>query len=157
MKIKLLCLGKTNFQFVKSGLDEYTNRIGKYVDFDIVFIQGIKASKALSSDEQNKKEGKHILSNIDKSDMVILLDENGKEFTSVQFAAELNKYLVSGRKQIVFVVGGAYGFSDEVYKRAEKKLSLSKMTFSHQIVRLLFVEQFYRAFTILNNEPYHHE
>lgn len=157
MKIKLVCLGKTNFQFIKSGLEEYSNRLLKYLDFNIIYVPGVKASKSLSTDEQNKKEGKLILANIEKSDMVILLDEQGKEFTSIQFAKEINTYLISGKKQIVFVIGGAYGFSEEVYQIAHKKISLSKMTFSHQIVRLLFLEQLYRAFTILNNEPYHHD
>jgi len=157
MKFKLICVGKTNFQFVQNGLDEYFNRVKKYIDFEFLCIPNTKVSKSLSIGEQNILEGNLILSNIGKSDMLIVLDDKGKQFSSVEFATELNKLMMSGKKQIVFVIGGAYGFSNDVYSRANKKVSLSKMTFSHQIIRLLFAEQLYRACTILNNEAYHHE
>jgi len=157
MKFKLICVGKTNFQFVQNGLDEYFNRVKKYIDFEFLCIPNTKVSKSLSIGEQNILEGNLILSNIGKSDMLIILDDKGKQFSSVEFATELNKLMMSGKKQIVFVIGGAYGFSNDVYSRANKKVSLSKMTFSHQIIRLLFAEQLYRACTILNNEAYHHE
>lgn len=157
MKFKLICVGKTNFQFVQNGLDEYFNRVKKYIDFELLCIPNTKISNSLSIGEQNNLEGKLILSNIEKSDMLIILDDKGKQFSSVEFATELNKLMMSGKKQIVFVIGGAYGFSNDVYSRANKKVSLSKMTFSHQIIRLLFAEQLYRACTILNNEAYHHE
>ncbi|HXK81775.1 MAG TPA: 23S rRNA (pseudouridine(1915)-N(3))-methyltransferase RlmH [Bacteroidales bacterium] len=157
MKFKLICVGKTNFQFVQNGLDEYFNRVKKYIDFELLCIPNTKISNSLSIGEQNNLEGKLILSNIEKSDMLIILDDKGKQFSSVEFATELNKLMMSGKKQIVFVIGGAYGFSNDVYSRANKLVSLSKMTFSHQIIRLLFAEQLYRACTILNNEAYHHE
>jgi len=152
MKFKLICVGKTNFQFVQNGLDEYFNRVKKYIDFELLCIPNTKISNSLSIGEQNNLEGKLILSNIEKSDMLIILDDKGKQFSSVEFATELNKLMMSGKKQIVFVIGGAYGFSNDVYSRANKLVSLSKMTFSHQIIRLLFAEQLYRACTILNNE-----
>ncbi|MDD4235757.1 MAG: 23S rRNA (pseudouridine(1915)-N(3))-methyltransferase RlmH [Bacteroidales bacterium] len=157
MKFKLICVGKTNFQFVQNGLDEYFNRVKKYIDFELLCIPNTKISNSLSIGEQNNLEGRLILSNIEKSDMLIILDDKGKQFSSVEFATELNKLMMSGKKQIVFVIGGAYGFSNDVYSRANKLVSLSKMTFSHQIIRLLFAEQLYRACTILNNEAYHHE
>ncbi|PLX05792.1 MAG: 23S rRNA (pseudouridine(1915)-N(3))-methyltransferase RlmH [Marinilabiliales bacterium] len=157
MNIKLLVIGKTDKDFVQKGYDEYFKRIKRYCKFDFQVIKDIKKSKNLSTDQQNKLEGEKILSEISPSDHVVLLDENGKEFNSRGFASFLNKSLVSGMKNLIFVIGGPYGFSEEVYKRANIKVSLSKMTFSHQLIRLIFAEQLYRAFSILNNEPYHHD
>lgn len=157
MNIKLLVIGKTDKSFVQEGCDEYFKRVKRYCKFEFKVIRDIKKSKNLNTKEQNKIEGEKILDEINTSDYLVLLDENGKEFNSRGFASFLNKSLVSGMKNLIFVVGGPYGFSDEVYKRANIKLSLSKMTYSHQIIRLIFAEQLYRAFSILNNEPYHHD
>ncbi len=156
MKIKLLAIGKTDSKNLQALIEEYTKRLGFYVQFSLEIIPDIKNSKKLSEAQQKKAEGDAILKRVDKPDTLILLDENGKTFSSVQFSEYLQKKMNSGLKTLVFVIGGPYGFSEEIYKRANGKVSLSTMTFSHQMVRLFFIEQLYRGFTILRNEPYHH-
>ena len=157
MKVKLLLTGKTNSDYLKSGIDDYTRRLVHYLPFEMLVIPELKNNKNMTEDQQKKKEGDLILSQINSSDFVILLDENGKEFSSIGFSEFIRKKMISGLKSMVFVVGGPYGFSDEIYKRSDLKISLSKMTFSHQMVRLIFVEQLYRIMTILKSEPYHHK
>ncbi len=157
MKITLLTVGKTDRDWVRQGLDIYVSRLKHYVPFSVVEIPELKNVSALSKDQIKTKEGELILKNIRNTDDVILLDERGKEYSSVELAGILqNKMNYEGR-DIVYVIGGAYGFSDAVYDRANSKLSLSRMTFSHQMVRAIFAEQIYRAFTIMKGEPYHHE
>ncbi|MFD2561983.1 23S rRNA (pseudouridine(1915)-N(3))-methyltransferase RlmH [Aquimarina rubra] len=156
MTIKLIAIGKTDHKQLESLIAEYIKRLGFYVKFDFEIIPDIKNAKNLSEAQQKDKEGKLILNKITTSDVVILLDENGKQYDSVGFSELLQKHMNSGIKQLIFVIGGPYGFSQEVYHRANGKLSLSKMTFSHQMIRLFFIEQLYRGFTILRNEPYHH-
>ena len=156
MKITLILNGKTEDDYIVKGFSIYENRLKHYISFETIVIPALKNTKALSVEQQKQKEGELIIKNIQTSDKLILLDENGKEFNSVGFSEFIQKEMNSGIKNLVFVVGGPYGFSDEIYKRANGKISLSKMTFSHQMVRLFFVEQLYRVMTILKNEPYHH-
>lgn len=156
MKITLIAIGKTEEKYLIEGIEKYFKRLKHYISFQIVIIPDIKNVKNLSQDQQKEKEGLSILKNIQNSDTVILLDEEGKNLTSVGFSEQLNKFMIASVQHLVYVIGGPYGFSDAVYNRSNDKLSLSKMTFSHQMVRLFFVEQLYRAFTILRNEPYHH-
>lgn len=157
MKITLLTVGKTDKDWVKQGIDIYVSRLKHYIQFSISEIPELKNVSALSREQIKAKEGELILKNIKATDDVILMDEHGKEYTSVNFADLLQKKISYEGKDIVFVIGGAYGFSEDVYKRANSKISLSKMTFSHQMVRAIFAEQLYRAFTIMRGEPYHHE
>ncbi|MCY2688189.1 23S rRNA (pseudouridine(1915)-N(3))-methyltransferase RlmH [Salinimicrobium sp. TH3] len=157
MTIKLLTIGKTDDAALQNLIDTYVNRLGHYNKFELEVIPDLKKTKNLSLDQQKTAEGKQILDKLSPSDFVVLLDENGKQFSSEGFSEYIQKRLNSGMKQLIFIIGGPYGFSEEVYSRANGKLSLSKMTFSHQMVRLFFVEQLYRAFTILRNEPYHHK
>ena len=157
MKITLLTVGKTDKDWVKQGTDIYVSRLKHYIPFTISEIPELKNVSALSKDQIKTKEGELILKNLKPSDDVILMDEHGKEYTSVDFASLLQKKITYEGKDIVFIIGGAYGFSDEVYRRADSKISLSRMTFSHQMVRAIFIEQLYRAFTIMKGEPYHHE
>lgn len=157
MKITLLTVGKTDRDWVRQGLDIYVSRLKHYIPFVLNEIPELKNVSALSKDQIKLKEGELILKNIRPNDDVILLDEHGKEYSSVQLAKILQDKISYECKDIVFVIGGAYGFSDAVYARANSKLSLSKMTFSHQMVRTIFAEQLYRAFTIMKGEPYHHE
>ncbi|WP_405377965.1 23S rRNA (pseudouridine(1915)-N(3))-methyltransferase RlmH [Nonlabens sp. Asnod3-A02] len=157
MKITLLAVGKTDDSRIEQLTQMYVDRLGHYINFDLEIIPDLKKTKNLSEDQQKNEEGKLILNKLEKSDFVTLLDEKGKKYTSMQFAELINKRSVSGLKRLVFIIGGPYGFSPDVYSRANSKLSLSDMTFSHQMVRLFAVEQIYRAFTILRNEPYHHE
>ncbi len=157
MKIKLLVVGKTDHKGMQAMISEYEKRLGHYVKFELEVIPALKATKNMSVSEQQDKEGDTILSRISSPDMVILLDEKGDQHTSTDFAKYLQKLMNAGTRQLVFVVGGPYGFSNAVYSRAQHKISLSLMTFSHQMVRLFFVEQLYRGFTILRNEPYHHQ
>ncbi|WP_347925419.1 23S rRNA (pseudouridine(1915)-N(3))-methyltransferase RlmH [Pontimicrobium sp. SW4] len=156
MTIKLLAIGKTDHKQLQQLIEEYTKRLGFYIKFHLEIIPDIKNSKHLSEAEQKQKEGYLILTKVNTSDVLILLDENGKQLDSIGFSNYLQKHMNSGIKQLIFVIGGPYGFSKEVYQKAQGKLSLSKMTFSHQMVRLFFIEQLYRGFTILKNEPYHH-
>ena len=157
MKIKLLAIGKTDNKQLIQLIDEYQNRLKHYVKFELEIINDIKNSKNLSEDQQKEKEGELILNRLQNTDKLVLLDDKGKHFTSIEFSKYLQKKMNSGIKQLVLVIGGPYGFSDTVYQKAQGKISLSKMTFSHQMIRLFIVEQIYRGFTILRNEPYHHE
>ncbi|NVJ88908.1 MAG: 23S rRNA (pseudouridine(1915)-N(3))-methyltransferase RlmH [Flavobacteriaceae bacterium] len=157
MKIKLIAIGKTDHKALQNLIDEYQKRLKHYVKFEFEIIQDIKNAKNLSEEQQKEKEGELILSKIQTTDQLILLDDKGKQHTSVEFSKYLQKKMNAGLKQLVFVIGGPYGFSNEVYVKAHGKLSLSKMTFSHQMIRLFVIEQIYRGFTILKNEPYHHE
>lgn len=157
MTIKLIAIGKTDNKQLTLLIDDYIKRLGFYIKFSLDIIPDIKNSKNLSEVQQKQKEGELILKKISSTDTLILLDENGKQCDSVDFSSYLQKHMNSGIKQLVFVIGGPYGFSEDVYKKANGKLSLSKMTFSHQMIRLFFIEQLYRGFTILRNEPYHHK
>lgn len=156
MKITLLVVGKTTNADLQKLIDDYKERLGHYLSFSLQVIPDIKNSKNLSQDEQKQREGQLILNALTPTDRLILLDEHGKEYRSIEFAQQLNVWLSAGQN-IVFAVGGPYGFSKSVYARANGKLSLSQMTFSHQMIRLFFTEQLYRAMTILRGEPYHHE
>lgn len=156
MKITLLAIGKTDDKDLQRLITVYSKRLSHYVSFTAEMVPDIKSSKNLSEEQQKQLEGQEILKRITTSDQLILLDENGKNYSSEGFAQFLQKKMNSGLKQLIFVIGGPYGFSPELYQRANGKISLSSMTFSHQMVRLFFVEQLYRGFTILRNEPYHH-
>ena len=157
MKIVLLAIGKTKEQYLIEGISQYQKRLNHYTQFELLEIPNIKNANNLSDSELLRKEGELIVQQLQPSDHLVLLDDKGKDFTSSKFAEKLQGWMLSSKKRLVFVVGGAYGFSEQVYQRGNEKLSLSKMTFSHQMVRLFFVEQMYRGYTILNNEPYHHE
>ena len=156
MKIQLIAIGKTNQHFVKQGSDEFCNRLEHYYPFELEIIPEIKNTKNISVEQQKEKEGEVILRSFQPGDYVVLLDECGKEFTSVKFAEFIEKKTHASAKRLVFVIGGAYGFSPAVFEAAHEKIALSKMTFPHQLVRLIFLEQLYRAMTILHHEPYHH-
>jgi len=156
MKIKLLVIGKTDKKNLVELKSDYQKRLKFYINFEMEIIPDIKNVRNLSESQQKEKEGDLILSKIKPTDILVLLDEKGKELTSIQFSNYLQKKMNAGTKQLVFVIGGPYGFSDSVYKKTNEKLSFSKMTFSHQMFRLFVTEQIYRAFTILRNEPYHH-
>lgn len=156
MKIKLITIGKTNKSYFLEGEQEYLKRLSKYIQFEKTELPDVKNAKSLTELQLKTEEGKIILSKIDKTTLLVLLDENGKEFSSPSFAKWMREEMNRGHKSVTFVIGGAYGFSDDVYAQAKLKMSLSKMTFNHQMVRMFFIEQVYRAFTILNNEPYHH-
>lgn len=156
MNIKLIAIGKTDNKQLQELILVYQKRLGFYVKFEFEIIPDIKNAKNLSEDQQKAKEGKLILDRLQNSDYLVLLDEKGKEYDSVAFSQVLQKHMNSGIKQLIFVIGGPYGFSPDMYQRANGKIALSKMTFSHQMIRLFFVEQLYRGFTILKNEPYHH-
>ena len=157
MKIKLLVIGKTDDKNLEQLIEKYQQRLNHYINFEIEIIPDIKNVKNLNQVQQKEKEGELILSKLKNTDQLVLLDEKGKEFRSLDFASYLQKKMNSGIKQLVLVIGGPYGFSESVYKKSSGKVSLSKMTFSHQMIRLFVVEQLYRGFTILKNEPYHHE
>lgn len=156
MNIKLIAIGKTDNKNLKTLIQDYQKRLGHYIKFEFELIPDIKNVKHLTEAQQKAKEGELILAKTQKSDVLILLDENGKQMDSVTFSSYLQKHMNSGIKTLIFVIGGPYGFSDAIYQRANGKLGLSQMTFSHQMVRLFFIEQLYRGFTILKNEPYHH-
>jgi 23S rRNA (pseudouridine1915-N3)-methyltransferase len=157
MKIVLFQTGKTNEKYIREGIEIYGERIARYTPFDIVTIPDLKNTRNLSPGDQKVMEGEKITGQLRIDDMVIILDERGKEHSTREFSAFLEKAMMMPRKRIVFVIGGPWGFSDEVYRRADVSLSLSKMTFPHQMVRLLFLEQLYRALTILKGDPYHHD
>jgi len=157
MKIKLIAIGKTDNKQLILLIDEYQKRLKHYIKFELEIIPDVKNVKNLSEQQQKEKEGELIVNKLQNTDQLILLDDNGKHYTSVEFSKYLQKKMNSGLKQLVLVIGGPYGFSDAVYAKATGKISLSKMTFSHQMIRLFVVEQLYRGFTILKNEPYHHE
>jgi 23S rRNA (pseudouridine1915-N3)-methyltransferase len=157
MKIALVQTGKTTDKHVAGIADLYLSRIRKYTSFEVITLPDIKNSGNLPVQEQKIKEGKKLIQSVFNDDFVVLLDEKGKEFRTVEFSGWMGKTFMISRKRIVFVIGGPWGFSDEVYDRADFMISLSKMTFPHQLVRLLFLEQLYRVFTIIRGEPYHHE
>lgn len=157
MKINLIVVGKTQKKFLIEGEAEYNKRLKRYIQFQKIEIPDLKNAKKMSEEEIKKEEGKLILAKLAPSGLLVLLDDKGKSYSSQQFANWIQDQMNKGFKHITFVIGGAYGFSDEVYKAVDQQISLSKMTFSHQMIRLFFTEQIYRAFTILNNEPYHHQ
>ena len=157
MKIKLICIGKTGKDFLVAGEKEYIDRLKHYVQIERIEIPDIKNAKKLTFQQVKDAEGKEILAKAGMTDRIFLLDERGKTYSSVSFSQFIQNQFNQGGKSIVFVIGGAYGFSEEVYARTSGKISLSTMTFSHQMIRMIFFEQVYRAMTILNNEPYHHE
>ncbi len=157
MKISLVVIGKTDAGYLIEAIEDYKSRLKHYIPFEMEVIPDVKNAKNLSEAQQKEKEGEMILKMVQPGDYLVLLDDKGKEYTSMQFSAYIEKKMHTVPKRLVFVVGGPYGFSEAVYGAASEKISLSKMTFSHQMVRLIFVEQIYRAMTILNHEPYHHE
>ena len=157
MNITLLVVGKTDEKYLQEGIDVYTKRLKHYVNFDLVVIPALKDQKGATPDEVKEREAVLILKHTAKSDRIVLLDEHGTEHTSTGFAQYLQKQMNAGIRSLTFVIGGAFGFAPSVYAAASDKVSLSKMTFNHQMVRLFFAEQLYRAFTILNHEPYHNE
>lgn len=157
MKIVFLTVGKTEDAYLKEGIDKYVKRLKHYTKLEVVELDALKNTKALTPEQQKVKEAEMILKKISPLDHVVLLDENGTELSSKQFATYLDKKAIASTSTLVFIVGGPYGFDQTVYARANDKLSLSRMTFSHQMIRLLFTEQLYRAFTIIKGEPYHHE
>lgn len=157
MKITLLTVGKTDKDWVRQGMDIYISRLKHYIPFSVVEIPELKNVSSLTKDQIKTREGELILKNVRPADDMILMDERGKQYTSVELAKVIQDKISYAGKDMVFVIGGAYGFSEAVYRRADSKISLSKMTFSHQMVRAIFVEQIYRAFTIMRGEPYHHE
>jgi|TARA_B110000305_G_C19459873_1_gene653502 23S rRNA (pseudouridine1915-N3)-methyltransferase len=156
MKIKLLVVGKTSGSFLVPLISDYVKRINRFVNFEIIEINNIKLKK-VNSLEIQKREGVKILDKIDKKDQVFILDEKGKSYNSIDFSKFIENKIVNSSKNIIFIIGGAYGFSEKIYSRSNSIISLSKMTFSHQIIRLFMVEQLYRALTIINNHPYHNE
>ena len=157
MKITLLCIGKTDDKFIQEGIDKYIKRLKHYISFNIIVLPDVKNVKNLSEAQQKEKEAKLFNKNIQSGDFVVLLDERGKEYRSLEFSTFIEKKMVASVQHMVFLIGGPYGFAEEIKQRANSFVSLSKMTFSHQMVRLFFVEQIYRAFTIMKGEPYHHE
>ncbi len=157
MKIVLLAIGKTSEAYLKEGIDKFTKRLGHYIPFELRIIQDVKTSRGISPEKQKQMEGELILNNISSGDHVVLLDERGKQLTSREFANYLDRKMSIVPKNFYFIIGGPYGFSKEVYERANELISLSSMTFSHEMVRLFMTEQIYRAMTILRGEPYHHD
>ncbi len=157
MKIVMLCVGRTRDALLTQGIERYASRISHYVNFETVILPDVKATSKLTQDQQKEREGAMMLAALQPGDCVVLLDEKGREMTSREFSESLQRRMTSGLKRLVFIIGGPYGFSKAVYDRADAKLSLSRMTFSHEMVRLFFVEQIYRAMTILRGEPYHHD
>ncbi len=157
MRINLICIGKTDDKEIVSLIKYYIPRIPKHWNFELIEIPDVKNSKNLSPDQLKKEEGKLFQNQIDSSDLVILLDEKGKQFTSREFSEKIDFWMGSSVKKVNILIGGAYGFSEEIYQRSNEKISLSKMTFTHQMIRLFFVEQIYRAATILQGKPYHND
>jgi 23S rRNA (pseudouridine1915-N3)-methyltransferase len=157
MKITLIAIGKTDDSYILEGLEKYLKRLKHYIKFDLLIIPDLKHTKNLSEDEQKTKESELFLKNIINSDYVVALDERGTEMSSMHFSDFINKRMIASVPNLVFLIGGPYGFDQSIYQRANYKISLSKLTFSHQMIRLFFVEQVYRAFSILKGEPYHHE
>jgi 23S rRNA (pseudouridine1915-N3)-methyltransferase len=156
MKISLIAVGKTEDKYLIEGIEKYLNRLKHYINFNLVIIPDVKNTKNLTEAQQKTKEAEAIFKQINAGDVIVLMDEKGKKYSSVLFANYLNKQMIGSIQHLVFIIGGPYGFDESVYKRSNATISLSDMTFSHQMVRLFFVEQLYRAFTILKNEPYHH-
>jgi len=156
VKIQILCVGKTNHTALRLWIPEYLKRLSHYIRIEWIELQEVKNTKNLRKEDQKKAEGKQLLNHIQPSDVIVLFDEKGKEYDSESFAGFIQKKMNAGTKNLIFIIGGAYGFSEAIHQRAQHKISLSRMTFSHQMVRVFVTEQLYRAFTILNNEPYHH-
>jgi 23S rRNA (pseudouridine1915-N3)-methyltransferase len=156
MKVELILVGKTTSKHIGACFEDYKERIGHYLPFSVMIIPELKNTNSLSEEQQKEREGENILKQIQAQDTVVLLDEHGQEFRSIEFASWVEKKQQTSRR-LIFIIGGPYGFSSSIYKRANEKISLSKMTFSHQMVRLIFIEQLYRACTIIKGEPYHHE
>lgn len=157
MKITLLAIGKTNAKYLQEGIEQYIKRLSHYIPFEFKILPDVKTTKGLTQEKQKEMEGQMFLNCIQSGDVIVLLDEKGKEMTSREFSVYLDKKMATVAKNLIFVIGGPYGFSQEMYNRANEKLSLSKMTFSHEMIRLFFIEQIYRAMTILKGEPYHHD
>lgn len=157
MKTCLLVIGKTDATYIREGIEEYEKRLKRYIPYEMKVLPDVKMGKNRNESLQKEKEGEMILEQLLPADVVVLLDEKGRQYTSVEFSEYLAQKMLGGVKRLVFVVGGPYGFADAVYQRGNEKISLSKMTFSHQMVRMIFAEQIYRAMTILKGEPYHHE
>jgi len=157
MKITLIVVGKTEDKYLIEGIDKYLGRLKHYISFNMLVLPDIKNTKNLTEAQQKTKEAELILKHVSNPDLVVLMDEKGKKYTSIQFSDYLNKQMIGSVQHLIFVIGGPYGFDQTVYDRANSKISLSDMTFSHQMVRLFFAEQLYRAFSILKGEPYHHE
>ncbi|MCM1521347.1 MAG: 23S rRNA (pseudouridine(1915)-N(3))-methyltransferase RlmH [Muribaculaceae bacterium] len=157
MKIVIIAVGKTSTPYIATAVDDYLRRASHHVPVEMTIIPDLRSPRGLSEDAQKQREGKSILAALQPGDLVTLLDERGAELNSRQFAAEIERAMVSGLKRIVYVIGGPYGFSKEVYDRSDRRLSLSRMTFTHEMVRLFFAEQVYRATTIMRGEPYHHD
>ena len=157
VKILLLTIGNTDKKYMREGIDDYVKRLTFYIPFEMKVIPDIKNRSSLSTELQKEKEGQLILNLVSSGDLLILLDEHGTEFSSVAFSKWIEKKMIAGTRQLIFVIGGPYGFSNIVYQRSDIKISMSKLTFSHQMARMIFVEQIYRAMTIIKNEPYHHE
>ncbi|MDD4778018.1 MAG: 23S rRNA (pseudouridine(1915)-N(3))-methyltransferase RlmH [Fermentimonas sp.] len=157
MKIALISVGKTDNSLFRKIIDDYSNRVNHYIPFEIIYLQDIKNRKSISEEMQKDQEGEKLLKIIEPNDYIVLLDDKGKTYSSVEFARYIEKKMHSVPKRLLFLIGGPYGFSKKIYDVASEKISLSKMTFTHQMVRMVFTEQLYRAMTILNNEPYHHE
>ena len=157
MKILLLAIGKTDEKYLETGIQKYMDRIVHYAPFEMKLLPDLKNRKNLGFEQQKQAEGEWLLAELQPGDGLVLLDENGKQFTSREFSSLLDRKITNGPKRLVFVIGGPYGFSQAMYQRAQESISLSAMTFSHQMVRLIFVEQLYRAFSILRGEPYHHD
>lgn len=157
MKVCLLVIGKTDAAYLRSGIEEYEKRLSRYLPYEMKILPDVKNARNLEEEVQKEKEGKMLLEEMQRTDWVVLLDDKGRQHSSLEFSNYLAQKMLGGIKRLVFVIGGPYGFSPAVYQRANEKLSLSKMTFSHQMVRLIFVEQLYRGMTILKGEPYHHE
>ena len=156
MKIKIVWIGKTEASYLQEGIDIYLKRLKNYVPYEVKTLPEIKQAHSLSIPQLQQAEAKLLLQEFSPTEKIILLDENGKSYTSVQFSEQIEKWQLQSNKQVTLVIGGAYGFSENIYQRADGMLSLSAMTFSHQMVRLLLVEQVYRAYSILNHSPYHH-
>lgn len=157
MEIELLTIGKTTIKFVEDGIAEYTKRLKHYIPYSIRSLPDIRNASRMDKEKQKEEEGKRMLEAITPSDFLVLLDERGRQYSSIEFSSFLEKQMIAGRRKVIFAVGGPYGFSRQVYDRADSMLSLSKMTFNHEMVRLFFTEQVYRGMTILRGEPYHHE
>ncbi|WP_304972232.1 23S rRNA (pseudouridine(1915)-N(3))-methyltransferase RlmH [Parabacteroides goldsteinii] len=157
MKICLLVIGKTDAVYVRQGIEEYEKRLKRYISFEMRVLPDVKNVKNRGESLQKEREGELILEQLQPGDVVVLLDERGQQYSSVEFSTYLSQKMLGGIKRLVFVIGGPYGFSEAVYRRGNEKVSLSRMTFSHQMVRMIFAEQIYRAMTILKGEPYHHE
>lgn len=157
MKLTLLLIGSTDKKYIKEGIEDYLKRVTFYIPFEVKIISDIKNNRNFSPHQQKEKEGKAILDHISTGDELVMLDEQGTEMSSIEFSKWIEKRMINGSKQLTFIIGGPYGFSEAVYQRADSKISFSKMTFPHQLVRLIFAEQLYRAMTIIKGEPYHHE